>query len=114
MSETTTWEKLPPLDSRANPCNYCPAIPAEAPMGKVIAVGFGSADVTRDGALMLDGEREIMDGREPPTFADAEALAAIDPEHDWRVTLFGPLHGEVYQRQGAHRWLLVESNQGFA
>lgn len=79
-----------------------------------IAVGFGSADVTRDGELVLDGERIVNEGEGWPTFADAEALAVIDPDHDWRVTLFGPLHGEVYQRHGPEEWVLVESNRGFA
>ena len=52
--------------------------------------------------------------REIRATVDAEREAVIDPDHDWRVTLFGPLHGEVYQRQGEGEWLLVESNQGFA
>jgi hypothetical protein len=48
------------------------------------------------------------------TVAQAEKVAATAPDHDWRIVLYGPLHGEVYQRQGAGEWLLVEKNQGFA
>lgn len=106
------WEKLPALDGRNNPCACCPPIPAVAQPDKIIAVGFGSADVTCDG-------REVY--REPNDdsgdgywdFARAEAEAVKDPDHDWRATLFGPLHGETYQRQDG-KWVLVESNQGFA
>lgn len=115
MSSEIKWQKLPPLDGRANPCGCCPPIPAKAHMEKIIAVGFGSADVTRDGEVVLDGERAYQTGADDlVSFAHAEGLAAADPDHDWRVTLFGPLHGEVYQRQGPGEWVLVGKNEGFA
>jgi hypothetical protein len=110
----STWTKLPPLDSKANPCGCCPRIPTQASLEKIIAVGFGTANVTRDNEMVLDGERMSHDGETWATFADAEALALADPDHDWRVTLDGPLHGETYQRQGDGVWLLVETNEGFA
>jgi hypothetical protein len=110
----TKWLKLPPLDGRRNPCACCPPIPARASMEDGIAVGFGTALVERDGEVILDGESRYSQTGECYTFADAEGLALQDPDHDWRVVLFGPLHGEVYQRQGAGEWLLVEKNQGFA
>ena len=112
-----TWEKLPALDGRPNPCLCCPPIPAKAEMDKLIAVGFGAAFVSRDGLGVLDGEKVAADAKsaeEMLSFADAEKLAAADPDHDWRVHLHGPLHGEVYQRQGAAEWILVESDRGFA
>lgn len=48
------------------------------------------------------------------TVSRAERLARQDPDHDWRIVLYGPLHGEVYQRHGRNQWVLVESNEGFA
>ena len=81
-------------------------------MEKLIAVGFGCATVTRDGEQIIDGERHPSD--EFLTFADAEAMAVIDPDHDWRVILHGPLHGETYQRQGVEKWVCIERNEGFA
>ncbi len=80
-------------------------------MDKVIAVGFGSAGVSKDGVTVL---HESQDYEECPTFADAEALAVLDPDHDWRAFLHGPLHGEVYQRQGEAHWVLVARDEGFA
>ena len=108
-------EWLTPLDTKQNPCLCCPPIYAEAPPDKLIAVGFGSADVTCDGRVVYvepvndddSGEGDFWD------FARAETEAAKDPDHDWRASLFGPLHGETYQRQDG-KWLLVETNQGFA
>ena len=108
------WTKLPALDGRPNPCVCCPPIPAKLPMDAIIAVGFGAATVTRDGVVMIDGERTYSQTGDAPVAADAEALAARDPDHDWRITLFGPLHGEEYQRQGEGQWVLIEKNEGFA
>lgn len=48
------------------------------------------------------------------TVSRVERLARQDPDHDWRIVLLGPLHGEVYQRHGQSQWVLVESNEGFA
>ena len=86
--------------------------PTQAPMEMLIAVGFGSAFVSRDGEQVLDGENPP--GDEFLTFADAEKMAAADPDHDWRVVLHGPLHGETYQRQGEGVWMCIERNEGFA
>lgn len=111
MSETFT--KLPALDSRPNPCLCCPPIPALFPANGLIAVGFGGAWLERNGEVVLDGEQAFRDDGDIPTGADAEKLAAADPNHDWRICLHGPLHGETYQRQGEGQWVLVESNEGF-
>jgi len=107
-----SWEKLPALEGKPNPCAHCPPILAEAHPEKVIAVGFGDAHVERDGVEVY---REPSDGDEDDywDFARAEQEAAKDPDHDWRAVLFGPLHGETYQRQDG-KWVLVEKNEGFA
>jgi len=97
-------------------CATCSSVPGSriADMGMSICVGFGSAYVTRDAALVYDGESELRRDIEPKTLADIEAMAAQDPDSDWRVVMCGPLHGETYQRQGRSRWVMVDSNQGFA
>lgn len=145
MSTTTAWQKLPPLDGRANPCACCPPIPAKLGRRDVIAVGFGDAHVECDGKVvwrephdypppceMCDGSGAIR-GEDTVLrtciacggfgfmggtlvvwdVAQAERVAKRDPDHDWRIVLYGPLHGEVYQRQDGE-WLLVEKNEGFA
>ena len=48
------------------------------------------------------------------TVAEAEVIAAKDPEHDWRIVLYGPLRGSTYQRHAVRHWVLVEKNEGFA
>ena len=109
-----TWTKLPALPGKNNPCAFCPPILAKCDMHKTIAVGFGDAHVSRDGECFYDGERALHEGMEPKQLYQIERKAARDPDHDWRLHLFGPLHGEVYQRQGDKTWVLVEKNEGFA
>jgi hypothetical protein len=90
-------------------------------MAKIVAVGFGEAVATCDGELVADGEKPfiVRNGKKVARkgyirFADIEKLAVAKPRSDWRIKLFSPLHGEVYQRQGKAKWVLVEKNQGFA
>ena len=77
-----------------------------------IAVGFGLAALTRDGEYVWLEDRHSWE--ECMTVAQAEELAAADPDHDWRIVLHGPLRGSTYQRHGEMQWMLVEMNQGFA
>jgi hypothetical protein len=114
-------QNLPPVEGDNNPCACCPPIPTQAPLDKVVAVGFGSAQVTCDGEFVADGENGVLvrDGvteRFEPwslTFGDVEEMAVLRPG-DWRIELHGPLHGETYQRQGPGQWVCVERNEGFA
>lgn len=110
-----------PIEGGPNPCNRCPPIPTQAPLSKVVAVGFGAAQVFRDDEFVADGETGIIfrhgikERIEPwtLTFEDVEEMAVADPG-DWRIVLHGPLHGETYQRQGPGQWVCIERNEGFA
>ena len=44
----------------------------------------------------------------------AALIAPMDPDHDWRIVKFGPMHGETFQRQVENNWVCIESNEGFA
>ena len=79
----------------------------------MIAVGFGYAALTKNGAPIWSEDEAVADNS-AMTGADAEALAAQDPDHDWRIVLHGPLSGRTYQRHGPGQWMLVERNDGFA
>ena len=111
-----------------------------ASMDMPVAVGFGSAAITHDGALVYqephqslwceecDESLDIDDNDdlycpscgyiEPPieyqVLEHFEHMAALDPDHDWRCRIHGPLSGHTYQRQGRMRWVMIESNPGFA
>lgn len=83
-----------------------------------IAVGFGDARITRDGETVYsEDDGQVYDdgsGFVTPSLWRFERMAAIDPNHDWRCILYAPTWGEVWQRQGRHRWMLIERNEGFA
>jgi hypothetical protein len=81
-------------------------------MEMLVAVGFGSANATRDGEVVYDESQD--DEAVLLTVGDIEAMAVEDPDHDWRITKYGPLHGETFQRHGPGLWECIESNEGFA
>ncbi|MFH1603172.1 MAG: hypothetical protein ABIH03_04625 [Pseudomonadota bacterium] len=109
------WTKQSPIDAKNLHlgCATCSTARMVAPMEMLLAVGFGSTYVTRDGDVVYD-ESDIADGGEYWTVADAEKLAAADPDHDWRIVKYGPMHGESFQRHGPENWVCIESNEGFA
>jgi hypothetical protein len=83
------------------------------PMDEVISVGFGSAMLLRDGQPIWS-ESPDFEYHECLTVKQAESMAALYPEDDWRIHLVGPLSEFYYQRQGKEKWLMYERGQGFA
>ena len=87
-------------------------------MERLLAVGFGDVNVTRDGEhIYSESERTDKDGDGWDQFwtgKDAEEAAAKDPDHDWRVHFYAPLYEAHYQRQGEGHWILYEKGEGFA
>lgn len=106
------FELLPPAEHIHIGCLNCSTAARVAPMEMLIAVGFGSAYVTKDDECVYD-EQMVTDDKYW-TVQDAENLAKLDPDKDWRITKMGPMHGETFQRQGENNWVCIESNEGFA
>ena len=110
------WEKKPPLkgeDIHVG-CLNCSTAAKKAPMNMLIAVGFGSALVFRDNEIFYDGESDYQKTGKCKSLQDIENEAKNDPDHDWCLEKYGPLHGETFQRQGDEEWVCIESNPGFA
>lgn len=108
-----SWTKLPPFAGKIHHgCLNCGGTDEIAPLDMVVAVGFGSASVTRDGDEVWSESGNEEDDYFP--LSHFEALAAADPDHDWQVSLQGPMRGRVYQRHDVAKWVLVDSNEGFA
>lgn len=107
------WTRKPAIEGRGPVCACCGTPTTTFSADAVIAVGFGSSSVTRDGVAVYDenrvvNERDFWDG------ADAERAAAADPDHDWQIRKFGPLYSAIYQRHAAGQWVLIERGDGFA
>ena len=111
---TSAWTKLPPIEAHYGGCLNCGPRPAQFPLEGVIAVGFGYAALHKDGAPVWSEDEAVSDNSSMMTGAEAEALAAQDPDHDWRIVLHAPLSGRTYQRHGPGERVLVEMKQGFA
>ncbi len=108
-----TWEKMPAI-AAGGPACLCCGTPTELfPADGWIAVGFGSASVTRDGKEVYS-EPQDMDEALIWTGADAEKAAAADPDHDWRIFKYAPLYDAEYQRHGEGQWVLIRRGEGFA
>lgn len=109
-------EKLKPLEAKDihMGCLNCSTACLKAPLTMAIAVGFGDAYIEKDGKKIYDGEAEYQAGKEPKRLQYFEDLAKEEPDADWRLVKYGPMHGETFQRQGNGLWVCVESNQGFA
>lgn len=106
-------KKQDAIPSKGNPCLCCGVIASKFPPDGRIAVGFGCAMLTKDGAPLFE-ERDGMEWEDCMSGEQAEALAAADPDHDWQITIHGPLSGRTYQRHTPGEWVLVEQNEGFA
>lgn len=111
-----SFEKLPAIDKNGLHvgCLNCSTAALIAPMNMIIAVGFGSAYVTKDDECVYDEQQAMQDEAEEWTVQDAENAALADPDHDWRIVKHGPMHGGTFQRHGPGEWVCVESNEGFA
>ena len=116
------WEKQPAIKSKGAACLCCGTPTDIFPLDGTIAVGFGSANVTKDGECIYDEPQIYYDDKGEPvepkdpywTGADAEKAALADPDHDWRISKYGPMYSAEYQRHAPGQWVLVERGDGFA
>lgn len=106
------FKKLEPIKGGVVGCAVCGYKPDYADMNMRIAVGFGMAVLTKDGEVIFSEDNR--DWEDCMTVAEAEALAAADPDHDWRIHLLGPLSEVMYQRHDVGKWALVKKGLGFA
>jgi hypothetical protein len=80
-----------------------------------ISVGVGDAKLTKDGETIWEEDKTSDYSYDDcMSVAEAEELAKADPDHDWRIVIYGALSGRTYQRHGDMQWVLVEKNLGFA
>ena len=109
------WKKLKPVEPTLCGCLNCARRYDIAPMDMQIAVGFGWAGIQKNGETIWSEMEFCRDnGDNCWTVQDAEKAALKDPDNDWRIIMYGPLHGETYQRQSDGEWVLVKTNIGFA
>lgn len=108
------WKKENALiaedEARHGGCLVCPPAYGVAPMGTLIAVGFGDAHISKDGEVVFTEQ----DSDEFHYLEEFEVMANGDPDHDWRLVLDAPLHSREYQRHDEEKWVLIKQGVGFA
>lgn len=108
-----SFEKLPAIRG-STACLTCGCGSHDTlSMDKLLAVGFGDCNVTKDGVSVYS-ELNFGNPDEFWTAETAEKMAASDPEHDWRIHFYAPLYEAEYQRHGESHWVLVRKGVGFA
>ena len=126
------FEKLPAIKGMTA-CSICGCGSHDTlPMDALLAVGFGSCNVMMDGKHVYSEQEQdhlaTMRMKKKRLFErcrlygwtaywqckDAEAAAAKDPDHDWRISFYAPLYDAEYQRQGVSHWVLISKGDGFA
>lgn len=109
-----TWNKEPAIKGKHGGCLTCGPRPDRFPPNAIIGVGFGYAALICDGIPVWVEPNEVESDDDYMTGAKAEAMAAADPDHDWRIILDGPLSGRTYQRHAPGEWVLIRQDMGFA
>jgi hypothetical protein len=108
------WKRVEPYKGKVHQgCLNCPPVLDVAPMDTIVAVGFGSAEIMRDGDVVY-AENPHAKGLHFRRLRSFERMAAKDPDHDWRLILDAPLRSRTYQRHGEKKWVLIASGLGFA
>jgi len=77
----------------------------------LIGVGIGYAALTRDGETVYEEDSKQRDSM---TAAQAERLAAREPERDWRIHLVAQLEDRHFRREGTGVWVLYERGYGLS
>lgn len=108
------WEKQTPIDNPYKGC-WCSTADKVLHFGRGIriAVGFGFAALTKNSEVIWQ-EDSSKEYDECMLYDEAEAMAAADPDNDWRIHLEAPLSENHYQRQGEKCWVLYKTGEGFA
>ena len=109
------YKKKKPIKGGFGGCLHCGYQYEILPLQAVIAVGFGSASVTKNGKVVYD-EQDINNDKRKKywTVEIAEKEAKRDPDNDWQIHFYAPLSERHYQRQADNEWVLYKKGIGFA
>lgn len=95
-------------------CLCCPQTEDELPLSTVLYNSFGGYLVYKNKKHYFSEDPGIdKPFDEYRKLADLEAEVIADSEARWEVVLSLPLRGATWRRKG-HRWVLTDTNRGFA
>jgi hypothetical protein len=109
-----SWTKFPAIKG-TTACLTCGCGAHDTlALNRVIAVGFGSAQASKDGVCFYNEPHADAPDEAYMSAQQVEDLAIKDPDHDWRIQFNAPLYEAEYQRQGDGHWVLISKGDGFA
>jgi hypothetical protein len=79
------------------------------PLDTVIKVGFGTAQITKNGKIYYDGEKD----EEDKTLEYFEEVARQETG-SWKLVMEAPLWDAIWERQDINKWVCIKAGQGFA
>lgn len=95
-------------------CACCPKTEDELPLDTILYNGFGGYAVYKNKEhFFSEDPAEDKPFDEYRKLSDLEDEVNSDPNARWEVILNLPLRGATWRRKG-HRWILVDTNLGFA
>jgi hypothetical protein len=94
-------------------CLHCGGTDAVLPMDTKLYKGMGGWKIMRDDKLFFEDDQFGREWEDWTELKDIERKARRDIHHDWRAVFDLPLRGGQYQRHRG-KWVLIESNRGFA
>ena len=103
----SSWVKKSPIKGFRH-CDNCPPRAEKFSLNSPLSIGFGSIEISKDNEIIWSGDDDNV------TLRRFERMARQDPNHDFRLSINGPLYGCVYQRHGDGEWILIERSEGFA
>lgn len=93
-------------------CVHCPGSQDLLALDTVLYYGFGGYEVRKNGKLFFMGDPNGK-WEDYPTLNKFEKVAR-KVRAKWEVELNNPLRGARWQRKGKDKWVLTETNLGFA
>jgi hypothetical protein len=92
-------------------CLNCPQTEDLLPLNTELYQDFGGYSVKRDGEYYYS---HINRKGRCPTLKHFEIIARANPEYKWEIILDLPLRGATWERKEKNKWVLTETNIGFA
>lgn len=101
-----------PTSKYTRPCLDCPPTEQLLALDTVLYNGFGGYKVTRDGETFYQGgSDEKWEKYKKLAYIEKQAILLGGK---WKIILYTPLRGATWERKGKKKWVLIETNRGFA
>lgn len=95
-------------------CLNCPQTEEMLDLDTVLYNGFGGYKVTKNSKTFYEADPSVELPWEKYWKLSKIEKIAQNQRGKWRVILNNPLRGATWERKGKNKWVLIESNQGFA